>query len=279
MKVSFIIPAHNEEDQILIPIKSIYNQQNLAKNDFEIIVVDNNSTDNTARVVKDNFPEVKVLFEKNQGTGWARNAGAEIAEGEILAFFDADNEAPPDWTPKILNEFQKNPKLVAVSGPYHYRNTWWITEWAIKLNYILIFKPTEFVFKNFLKKGAFSIGGNLAIKHKAFKQIHGFDTRFTFWGDDTDIARRLLKIGDVKFINSIYVYSSTRRLEKEGYFTIFLHYAVNFYWVIYFDKPFTTKLKNPFLNVLWLFILDTFFLISAPFYIIVILFKKIFNLL
>jgi Predicted glycosyltransferases len=85
MKVSILIVTYQSEDEILNCIKSIY--QNVNKIVFEIIIIDNASTDKTIKIIKDNFPEITVIEnEQNKGFSFANNLGAKSAKGEFLFF-------------------------------------------------------------------------------------------------------------------------------------------------------------------------------------------------
>lgn len=86
MKISVIIPTYNEESVIKDCLNSLKNQ---TFKDFEIIVVDDGSTDKTLEILSKE-PKVKLLRQKHIGPGLARNMGAENAKGEILVFVDAD---------------------------------------------------------------------------------------------------------------------------------------------------------------------------------------------
>lgn len=106
MKISVIIPAYNEEDVIERCIKSILEQD--YKN-YEVIVVDNNSTDNTQKTVKSlRNKKVKLVEEKKKGVSNARNKGARVAKGNILFFLDADEYLEPNAlknTEKLIKEY------------------------------------------------------------------------------------------------------------------------------------------------------------------------------
>lgn len=82
-------------------------------------------------------------------------------------------------------------------------------------------------------------GGNYIVKKSALEAIGGYDTSIQFYGEDTDIARRVNKIGKVKFTFGLPMYSSGRRLSGEGAFTIGLRYAMNYFWVILFKRPYS----------------------------------------
>jgi len=83
----------------------------------------------------------------------------------------------------------------------------------------------------------------MLIKRFALEKIGGFDTHIVFWGDDTLIAKRLRKIGRISFSNRLYVYSSGRRLQKQGLVRSGLLYLLNGFWVVIFNKPFHNTYK------------------------------------
>src|SRR5690554_3348158 len=92
--ISVIVPAHNEEKYISQCLESL-TTQDYPKNLYEVIVVDNNSADKTSEIAA-NF-DVKIIQQSTGPVGAVRNAGAEKAQGEYLAFIDADCIASPNW--------------------------------------------------------------------------------------------------------------------------------------------------------------------------------------
>ena len=116
MKISLIIPAYNEEKYIKDCLLSI---QKHGEGLFEVIVINNASTDATASIVKE-FKNIKLVNENKKGLPFARNRGLAEANGEIVAFIDADTKIPKGWVKKIEKAFKKNDKLVSISGPYIY---------------------------------------------------------------------------------------------------------------------------------------------------------------
>tara|TARA_B110001450_G_C17608841_1_gene476358 strand:+ start:211 stop:1140 length:930 start_codon:yes stop_codon:yes gene_type:complete len=104
MKISAIIPAYNVEKYINRSINSALNQ---TYKPFEIIVIDDGSSDNTAKLVKDYENDVRYIFQANQGSSSARNLGIEKAKGDWIAFLDSDDE----WIETHLENFVKTHKL------------------------------------------------------------------------------------------------------------------------------------------------------------------------
>lgn len=119
-KVSVIIPTYNRANYIGLTIRSFINQ-NYEKSLLEIIICDNCSTDNTKAVVeqiiRDNAAvAIKYIFEKKQGSHFARNTAAKTASGDILYFTDDDMIADKDMLAHITEVFKRYPNLGAVTG-------------------------------------------------------------------------------------------------------------------------------------------------------------------
>lgn len=109
-----IIPTFNGGELLRACLQSI-TKLNFPKQDFEVIVVDNNSTDNTKSIIAE-FPFKYVLENKSQSSYAARNAGVAVASGEILAFTDSDCEVHSDWLSHILDAAKRNPKAGCIAG-------------------------------------------------------------------------------------------------------------------------------------------------------------------
>ena len=102
--ISIIIPVYNGEKYTKEALDSIYSQENA---DFEVIVVDDGSTDDTAEIL-DQFSDAKVIHQRNCGTSFARNRGLEEAQGEFVLFFDADDVLCPGALAKMENAMSGN---------------------------------------------------------------------------------------------------------------------------------------------------------------------------
>jgi len=110
-KISVVVPCFNEEQTIATCLRALEKQTVKL---HEIIVVDNNCTDNTASVAA-SFVGVKILQEPVQGLKPARNAGMNAASGDIIARIDADSRVAPNWAETIAKTMA-NPKVQAVTG-------------------------------------------------------------------------------------------------------------------------------------------------------------------
>lgn len=111
-KVSFIIPAFNAEKSIAQCLEAIFGQVNTVT--YEVIVVDNGSSDRTFEIVK-NLP-VRVFFEGNRGAASARNRGLQEARGQLIAFLDADVIIARDWLYEAMKVFEQQ-WIDVVQGP------------------------------------------------------------------------------------------------------------------------------------------------------------------
>ncbi|MFH7245639.1 MAG: glycosyltransferase family 2 protein [Spirulina sp.] len=115
-RISAIICTHNRADYLGAAIDSLLGQ---TYDTYEIIVVDNASTDDTRSVAEARLPNPKLtyVYESTLGLSAARNRGAQEAQGEILAYLDDDAEASPQWLVALAEVFMANPKA-AIAGGY-----------------------------------------------------------------------------------------------------------------------------------------------------------------
>lgn len=235
-KISLIIPAFNEEREIGPCLESII--KNAPENLVEIIVVDNASTDGTGKIAAKVSKLVKVAKEPNKGLTWARQRGYLEAKGDLLAYVDADTRMPKNWF-KILNrEFLKHEEIVCLSGPYYYYD---LEDWqrkAIEATYNGAFEAAYKATK------AIVIGGNFVVKKEAIDKIGGFDTSIPFYGEDTNLARRIKKVGKILFLKEFYINTSGRRFIEEGFFNVGTRYILNYVWEFIFKKPLNKKYKD-----------------------------------
>lgn len=214
VKISVVIPAYNEESFLSRLLTSISCQ---TYRPYEIIVVNNNSSDNTKKIAR-SFRGVRVITEKNRGYAYACNKGFGMAKGDIVARADADYVLPKNWLQKIHKAFQKDKELIAIGGPlYPLESAWWEN---------IIYFPALPIWMNILK--ALHRGflfPNMAVRKYAYRACDGFDTNLKF-GEDTDFCMRLVKIGKVKLQTNLYVYTSTRRLRQLGFLKTLFGYSI-----------------------------------------------------
>lgn len=237
--VSFVVPAYNEETRLARTLDGIIAEISRAGCVAEIIVVNNASTDGTGAIAA-GYDQVIVVEEPEKGLVQARAAGYRRATGELIANVDADTIVTEGWLGRVLTEFGADPKLVALSGPYIYYDLSRPVRFAVRAFYCggyFFYLLNRFVLRN----GSMLQGGNFVVRRTAMEAIGGFNPRFTFYGEDTDLARRLSAVGAVKFTFGLPALSSGRRLAEEGLLKIGLRYAMNFVWATFFHRPFTDR--------------------------------------
>lgn len=237
--ISFVVPAYNEERHLGRTLAAIIAETKRTGCACEIIVVNNASTDNTADVAA-SFPEVIVVDEPCKGLVQARRAGFERATGELIANIDADTIVTEGWLARAIEQFRLQPGLVALSGPYIYYDVPKSTRAAVRAFYLMgygFYVLNRFV----LGVGSMLQGGNFVVRRSALVAIGGYNARFSFYGEDTDLARRLNEIGAVKFTFRLPALSSGRRLLEEGLLKIGLRYSMNFVWATFRHRPFTDE--------------------------------------
>jgi glycosyltransferase involved in cell wall biosynthesis len=235
MNISIVIPAYNEEKYIGDCLQSII--ANRTDDIVEIIVIDNASTDGTAAVAQQ-FPGVRVVHEPQKGLTRARQRGLMEAKGDLIAYLDADTRMPTTWVATAKKEFAKHPEMVSLSGPFHYYDLPPSKKILAEGLWTLTAMPT------FWMVGFMVLGANFVAKREALLQIGGFDTTITFYGEDTDIARRLNKAGKARFSMEFFIIGSGRRLLKEGIARTFSRYAINYFSTAIGLKPLTTQHKD-----------------------------------
>lgn len=237
--ISFVVPAYNEERNLGKTVAAIIDEVKRVGCVAEIIVVDNASTDGTGAVAA-SFPDVIVVHEPIKGLVQARRAGFQRAIGKLVANVDADTIVTAGWLSRVLAEFRRHPNLVALSGPYIYYDVPKRTRVAVRAFYMMGY--AFYVLNRFvLRVGSMLQGGNFVVRRAALEEIGGYNPAFSFYGEDTDLARRLNAVGSVKFTFRLPALSSGRRLLEEGLLKIGVRYSMNFVWATFRRRPFTEE--------------------------------------
>ncbi|OGG03815.1 hypothetical protein A2W14_04705 [Candidatus Gottesmanbacteria bacterium RBG_16_37_8] len=229
-KISVVIPAYNEEKYLTVSLKSFKNQ---TFKDFELIVADGGSTDDTEKI--SSIYNAKFITVKNSNVVRARDAGLRAAQGEILVCADADTFYPPDHLEVIWNEYLKNDQVVAVTGKARMVNgpKWGIIVWGIIYRIIALFYR---LFATVLYAPAY----NLSYKRLVFLDLGGYDVSLDFGGDELDVLSRLKKVGKIAFTNKLCPQTDGRRY-KVGFFTFLFKHALYYYTLNYLLARFFRK--------------------------------------
>src|SRR5579875_1826902 len=221
MRLSFVIPAYNEESYLPGCLESILDQTSRLPHSgrglIEIIVVNNASTDNTKQVAL-RYPGVCVVDEPRKGLTFARQAGFLASTGSLIANVDSDCRLTPGWIAQVLHSFDADRGLAALSGPFIYYDLTPTQQLFVRIFYATAFL-TYLINRYILRVGSMVQGGNFILTRAALDAIGGFDTSISFYGEDTDIARRVSAVGKVRFTFRLKMLSSARRLKREGILT------------------------------------------------------------
>jgi len=235
LKISLIIPAYNEEKYIGYCLEHAIKNSN--GKFHEIIVVNNASTDNTSLIVN-RYPEVKMVYEEKKGLTFARQRGFLESKGDILAYVDADTKMKKGHYERIVKEFNKNKKLACFSGPHEYYDINKFHQILNKLFWIILAYPTYKIV------GYMTIGVNFAIRRDVLEKMDGFDTSISFYGEDTNIARRANEYGKAKLSLNFGIPTSGRRISDHGIFKSLYVYIFNFISEVALHKPVTSNYKD-----------------------------------
>ncbi len=215
MRISVIVPVFNSEKTIGKCLDSLLNQA-FPREDYEVIIVDDGSTDSTAQILKGY--SVKVITQTNRGPATARNVGAEEAKGEILLFTDADCVPSENWVEEMLKPFHDE-EVKAVKGAYKTRQK----------SMVARFSQLEFEERFELLKKAPSIDMvdtySAGYRKKGFIHMKGFDTSFPVANnEDTELSYRMSSQGHKMVFNPnaiVYHLGHSESLKK---------YAVLKFW-------------------------------------------------
>lgn len=218
MTISVVIPAFNEEKHIGQCLYSLMKQE--VKPD-EIIVIDNNSTDDTAKIAKSFF--VRVVQEPKQGMIPARNRGFNEAKYDIMARTDSDTVLPKDWVKKIKNDFENN-NVDGVTGPFYYNDFLFKTTfWA----HAYFFVVSKMVHTPIL------FGPNMAITKKIWEKIknevHLNDKQVH---EDIDLSLHVGKNGGKIYVDNNLVIATSGRRIKERPTSFFFEYTKRLFTTI-----------------------------------------------
>jgi len=214
--ITVIVPAYNEQDLIAGCLDSLLNQS-LDREYYEIIVVDNNSTDLTAKIALSKG--VRVEKELRKGYVHAIRRGIDVSQTDLIAFTDADCRVPANWLAQILEHFAGSAKIVGVGG---------------KLSFYDISPIVDKTVQSILYFNKALPGNNMAIKREALHQIGGVDPKVNLTVDYW-LTLKLRKVGRLKVDKHLVVNTSGRRFK--GSFDSDIKYFINVMSMQVSSKP------------------------------------------
>jgi len=213
MDVSVIICSYNRASSLINTLKSLEALECQPGISWELIVVDNNSTDETRAIVAEFVNQgtlpLKYVFEKKQGLSYARNAGIKQAAGNILAFTDDDCIVDRHWLAAISHEFDSDASLSGIGGRVELYN---INDAPVSIRPFRERIP----FLSLAQLFYLIQGCNMAFRSEVFEKVGGFDPSFGsnngLVADDTDFVFRAYRKGlKMVFVPEVLVYHNHGR--------------------------------------------------------------------
>lgn len=225
--LSIVVPAHNEEKYIARCISSLLKQDfNMP---YEIIAVNNNSTDSTIDILNQFSNQIRIIECKEKGVAIARNSGIKEARSEIIVSTDSDCFHPEDWLSQIYKSINANEEVLAVGGYAIYSEKSFYQKIAIFSHKMNLMKLARIIFG-----GQALSTQNLAFRKDSWRSVGGFDQNIksTWQLDDVDFTLRLNELGEVRLDQNLLVYASARRVEENVLFYLkmrtkgYVHYML-----------------------------------------------------
>ena len=209
MKISIIIPAYNEEEYLPKLLESIEKQD---FKDYEVIIADANSSDNT-REIAESYG-CTVVDGGLPGVG--RNRGAAVAKGELLLFLDSDLELTEGYLENVVEDFEDLNLGIAITQMTALSEKKYVQALHTWCNWFMIAS------ESIKPHGAGCYG--IVARRELHEKVGGFDEDLDY-GEDTDYIERIAEISNFKVLRNAYVIVSTRRLEEDGLLTLIKQYG------------------------------------------------------
>lgn len=221
-RISVVIPAYNEEKYLPRCLESL-SKQTYPKDNYEVIVVDNNSTDNTREIAK-KYGAKALFFNAKQGVSATRQFGVEHAAAEIIAFTDADISVSSDWLTKI-DRVMRDEHILCLAGSVYPRE-------GNSIMQFLFWIYDMFLVVHQLAGKVLPWGSNMVVRKKALDEVGGFDPEIKS-AEDWDVSVRIQKKFGKKaglYMSSLKVGTETRKQSDPKVFARYLWAGVINYW-------------------------------------------------
>lgn len=220
---SVIIPTLNEEKHIANILENLKNQ---TFKDFEVIIIDADSKDNTkknAHKFKKYFKKFRFIIEKRKGVGLARNIGARVSKGDILVFLDSDGTFERNFLKKAAEQIKRRKLNVTgcLVNP--------ISKSKIIKFYFLIYNSWIWLSQYFYPHMP---GFCIFCDRKTFFKLKGFDETILL-AEDFDFVNRSKKVRKFRVLKNLRINSSMRRFEEEGTLKLTGKYLLVFFYRIF----------------------------------------------
>ena len=256
IKITVVICTYNRAKLLIRALDSL-TKQSIGKKNFEVLIINNASTDDTDKKTQ-GFIEynseffLRLLYEENQGLSYARNRGIKEASGNFIAFLDDDAVADPDWLKTALDAFHNTqPVPLAIGGPilplyetsrpYWFKDKYEIRTWGDKNRFLY---PNE----------AFS-GSNMIFKKSILERYGGFDISLGIKGNHLSLAEESDLINRINrnlhsdklfyYVTNLKVYHSVPEVKMKVSYQLKRHFVIGQnYYKLYGSDSFKHRLKS-----------------------------------
>ena len=227
--LSIVIPTFNEEDYLPRLLRSLQEQ---GLPDFEIIVADAHSNDKTREIAQEFGCRVVEGGMPSRG----RNAGAQVAQGDLILFCDADIAFEKGALKKYLDEFQMEHLDIACFLLKPFGSSRWL-----KFLYDVFHNIPVLLLEKISQNG----GGPILIKRSLHQKIGGFDEDVVM-GEDDIYVRKAARHGKFKYIRKPKVFYSQRRFQESGWVRTYIKYILNELYMLFIGPVKTDILHYKF---------------------------------
>ncbi len=200
LKISAVICTYNRDQFIGDALESL-SLQTLTPTQFEIIIVNNNSTDNTEKISLNfikSHPELdcKYVMETNQGLSFARNRGIQQAKYEIISYIDDDAFAKPDFLKQLFDYFNEHPEIAGIGGKVIPRYEITEPDWMNKWLYGFVTKVDHGEKIKKFSGNQYPAGCNMTYRKNLLEKVGGFNNKLKWRADDKYIYFQIRKLSD-----------------------------------------------------------------------------------
>jgi glycosyltransferase involved in cell wall biosynthesis len=201
--------------------------QALPKERFEILIIDNNSNDDTGKVVRgmqESIANLKYVFESRQGLSIARNRGLSETESPIVVYIDDDAYAAPKWLASYIEAFKKNNKIVCAGGPVELDWQGKRPDW-IPSRYEPLFTSVDYgTEERYLTRSNYLVGANIGFRRDWLREQGGFPEDLgrkgncLISGEEASVYKTVFESGNKAFYHPYakvwHIVTAERRMKK-----------------------------------------------------------------
>lgn len=211
LDISLVICTFNRQKFIPSALQSLLTQT-LSTKQFEVVIVNNNSTDNTEAIVRQfitKHPSLNFTYvvETTKGLSAARNRGIKEAKSPLITFMDDDGEATPDFLEKVLSYMQENEHVAGVGGKvlpiYESKEPKWLNPWLGGMLTIIDYGEKEFTFTGH----KYPAGCNMTYRKSLLDSVGGFNEALLWRVDDKYIFYEIQNVNkEIIYLPEAVVY-------------------------------------------------------------------------